>query len=68
MMTSDPGWVTNDPEVARRLRQADAHYHHARAAAANFPLADKVATYRRAEECRRIAYDVIRAEFGGGEA
>lgn len=53
-------WLTNDPEVAHRLRAADAAHEAARAAARHLPLAEKIAAYRQAREAREAAYSLER--------
>jgi hypothetical protein len=57
-------WMTNDAELAARLRTVDEHHARMRADAADFPLADKVRAYRRALMIRATAYAAIRAELG----
>jgi hypothetical protein len=49
-------WATNDPVVAARLRQLDADYDKAVAAAANLPLAEKIEALRAARLARHAAY------------
>lgn len=64
MSGADPGWITNNPDAARALRRADEHYQRIRDAAAGLCLKEKVEAFRRAKECRQIAYDTIFAEYG----
>jgi hypothetical protein len=47
-------WLTNSPEAAELLRQADARYAATRQAAEHLPLAAKIEAYRAAKE-RRVA-------------
>jgi hypothetical protein len=47
-------WLTNNPEAAELLRQADARYGATRQAAEHLPLAAKIEAYRAAKE-RRVA-------------
>lgn len=53
-------WMTNDPDMAKRLCRIDADYAAARIAASHLPLADKVAAYRAATEARREALRDLR--------
>ena len=68
MNQQSPVWVTNDPVIARRLREADKRFWAARAAAADFPLARKVEAFRLAAERRREDYQqAIRPECVAGD-
>lgn len=58
---SAPHWITNDPAAAKRLKAADARYYNARKAAADLPLAEKVAAFRLAADLRLAEYKVIGA-------
>jgi hypothetical protein len=49
-------WVTNCPEAANALRRADFAYERERKNAAHLPLADKVISYRCANQRRDAAY------------
>jgi hypothetical protein len=54
-------WLTNDPEAAKKIIKADKDYAKARAAAVDFPLAEKIEAYRVAKEAREIAYKAVRS-------
>jgi hypothetical protein len=64
---ASPGWLTNDPEAAKKLRKIDAEYERARAAASGLPLAEKVEAYRKAKEVRQKAYDQLHSARGDSE-
>lgn len=55
-MSTVIGWLTNDPDVARRLDRADRAYEAAKAMAGTFPLAEKVRALRLAKALRDLAY------------
>jgi hypothetical protein len=55
-MTARIGWVTNDPDIAAALTQADADYQAARSFASMLPLADKVLVLQSAKLARQAAY------------
>lgn len=57
----NPLWVTNVPEIARKLRAIDRQYEKARANTVGLSLAGKVETIRKAKAARRAAYDAILA-------
>lgn len=59
-------WLTNDPEVARRLNAADRAYNTARDNAAALPLAAKIEALRAAKTARIAAYRAATRE--GNEA
>ncbi len=50
------GWLTNDPQAAAQLRQADAAYEAARLAARRLPLAEKIIALRAAKLARAKDY------------
>lgn len=56
-------WVTNNPEVAARLRAIDAAYLKARQEARELRLSDKVEAYRTAKATRDAAYDAVIASL-----
>jgi hypothetical protein len=58
-----PGWVTNDPEVAKRLRAADRRYEAAKLYWRGSTLGEKVAAYRKAKEDRDAEYARIMEEI-----
>lgn len=49
-------WLTNDPEIAKRLTIIDELHADARFHAANLPLKEKLAAYRVADRQRANAY------------
>lgn len=50
------GWVTNDPEAAKRLRKADREHAKTRAKSKNLPLAQKIIALRESKEKLHAAY------------
>ncbi len=52
-----PAWITNDPQVAERLRLADSIYAERRHKALCWPLELKVTEYREAKEQRARNYE-----------
>jgi hypothetical protein len=62
MITGGAGWVTNDPEAARKLRAIDRDYEKVKAGTVGLSLAGKVETIRKAKAARRAAYDAILTE------
>jgi hypothetical protein len=58
-----PGtWMTNNPEAAQKLREADAAYERERETAHGKPLAEKIAIYRTAKANLNVAYAAILKE------
>lgn len=57
-----PGWITNDPVAAGRLRAADQAYETAAAKASRLPLAGKVAALRDARAVRDAEYRAVMDE------
>ena len=53
------GWVTNDAEVAAKLRDADRRYEEARRAAAGLCLQDKIIALREAKARRAADYEAV---------
>lgn len=53
----DGGWITNDPEMAKKLRAADNRYERAKMMASWLPLEEKIRAYREAKVARHIEYD-----------
>jgi hypothetical protein len=55
------GWVTNNPVVAKQLREADRRYEVAKIRAAGLSLGEKIVAYGAAKRARERAYDEIYA-------
>jgi hypothetical protein len=53
-------WLTNSPEAAKALSEADSAYDAARKAGQGLPLAEKISAYRKAKEDREAAYAAVR--------
>ncbi len=52
-------WLTNDPEAAKALRNAERAFNKAKSAASNLSLADKVFALKTAQNIRQAAYDAV---------
>lgn len=59
MQHTGADWVTNDREVARKLRAVDDSYDLEVACARSLPLLEKIKGLRVAKERRQAAYDAI---------
>jgi hypothetical protein len=60
-MTDLPlAWLTNDPQAAAQLRQADAEFDAAMSAASGLVLAEKIEAIRKAKIARARNYADIR--------
>ena len=59
------GWVTNNPEAAKLLREIDAAYERSRKIARELPLAEKIGALRTAKGLRQAAYDALAERMGG---
>jgi hypothetical protein len=59
-------WMTNNPEAAELLRQADARYAAARKGAENLPLVAKVAAYGLAQA--QLVADYHAVNMAGSQA
>lgn len=55
----NPGWVTNSPEAAARLKAADAAYDRRIAASSGLRLDHKIQAVRTARAIRDSAYRVV---------
>lgn len=55
--TPVPGWITNNPAIARKLRKADADLDRAKQRAARLPIGAKIAAIRAAKLAHETAYD-----------
>ena len=53
------GWVTNNPEAAKRLRKIDRDYDKGIAATVGLSLAGKVETIRKLKAARQAAYAAV---------
>lgn len=56
---STPGWITNSPEYAAMLNDAETNFQKRKAKAANLPLAEKVIAIREARKQLALDYDTI---------
>lgn len=54
-----PGWVTNSPEAAAKLKAADRAYDQAKAAARGLRLAVMIVALRTAKATRDAAYQAV---------
>lgn len=59
-------WLTNDPEMAKKLRAIDAQLTKAQAAAKALPLAQKVEALRRAKQAHTDAMEAFAQSFEEG--
>lgn len=59
MQHTGADWVTNDREVASKLRAADDRYDVALARARSLPLRDKIEALSIAKARRQAEYDAI---------
>lgn len=59
------GWVTNNPEAAKRLRAADNAYELAKIRAQGKTLGEKIEAYRVARLVREAEYETILAFYAG---
>ena len=63
---SDLGtWLTNNPEVAKRLRAIDRRYAKARAVALPLAFHAKIEALRKAAADRQADLDALKAELRG---
>ena len=53
------GWITNNPQIAEKLRAADRRYELAKVRAQGLTLGAKIEAYRAAKEARQAEYDAI---------
>jgi len=56
------GWITNNPEIAAKLRKADRDYERGKIMCQGQTLGEKIAEHRRLKEARQVAYDRIFTE------
>ena len=63
-MADDYSWITNDPEIAAKLRDIDTAWTTARQSASRFALKEKLAGYKVADEVRATALRDLLASCG----